>query len=76
MTLDTFDLEKEKGCDSEDACRCVNELLHKLTEDNQRPGAAANRTLSCDKKNFISSHEVTQASLSVRYLEDERTEKR
>ena len=28
-----FDLETEKGCNREDACRCDNELLHKLTEN-------------------------------------------
>ena len=33
MTLNTLDLETVKGCNSEDACRCVNELLHKLTEN-------------------------------------------
>ena len=71
MTLVTFDLETEKGCDSEDACRCANELLHKLKTNDGLGGslphphgmAAANRTLLCDKKqNFISTHKLNQAS--------------
>ena len=33
MTLETlFYVDTEKGCHSEDACRCDNELVHELTE--------------------------------------------
>ena len=33
-----FHLDTEKGCDSEDACRCANELVHELTESKKRSG--------------------------------------
>ena len=33
-----FDLETGKGWDSEDACRCVNELMNELTEGKKRSG--------------------------------------
>ena len=40
MTLETFFfyLDTEKGCNSEDACRCANELVHELTESKKRSG--------------------------------------
>ena len=40
MTLETlfFDLDTEKGCNSEDACRCDNELVHELTESKKQSG--------------------------------------
>ena len=31
-------LDTEKGCHSEDACRCANELVHELTESKKRTG--------------------------------------
>ena len=58
MTLENLYVDTEKGCNSEDACRCANELLHKLTKNDDlgdspphlHDMAAANRTLSCKKK--------------------------
>ena len=39
MTLESlFYLDTEKGCNSEDACRCANELVHELTESKKRSG--------------------------------------
>ena len=31
-----FYLDTERGCNSEDACRCANELVHELTESQKR----------------------------------------
>ena len=33
-----FYLDTDKGCNSEDACRCANELVHELTESKKRSG--------------------------------------
>ena len=30
-----FYLDTEKGCESEDACRCANEFVHELTENKK-----------------------------------------
>ena len=64
LTLDTFDLETEKGCDSEDAYRCANELCRTLMTWRQP-------TAHChviQKQNFNSTHELTQASHFGPYL--------
>ena len=36
MTPETpFYLDTEEGCNSEDTCRCANELVHELTENKK-----------------------------------------
>ena len=60
MTLDTFDLETEEGCNNEDTCICANELFHKLitiwggNPPHPHDMTATNCTLQCDKEKTIS----------------------
>ena len=52
MTLDTFDLETEKGCNSED----VNDDLGGSPPHDM---AAANRILSCVKRKTTKLHQYS-----------------
>ena len=73
MTLEPFYLYTDKGCNSEDACRRANELVHEPTQKQEMIWAAVRRTLMTwrqpsahhrekKRQNFIRTHGLIQTS--------------
>ena len=60
-----FYLDTEKGCNSEDACRCANELVHELTESKKRSGRQSAAPLMTWRQPTAHYHETDNKTSSV-----------